>query len=192
MNYIAHLHIAKVTQTSYAGNLLGDFPWQPDPQQRELWQGWRLHQAVDVYVDAHPQSAFFKSIPRAGRRRFAGIVQDILMDHWLVQHWQRFENTPFSVFASEAVNELARDKAYCPERLQRMIGSLEQENWLADLGTEWGVARAIRSIQRRWPLGHHLEPFIEELPLLLEQAEQPFLTIYPDVIAEAKRFVRHL
>lgn len=190
MNYIAHLHIAKLTQTSYAGNLLGDFPWQPDPSHPELWQGWRLHQAVDTFVDAHPQSEYFKSLPRAGRRRFAGIVQDILMDYWLVQNWSQFDDASFAVFAEHAVTELVRDKAYCPERLQRMITSLEQENWLADLGTDWGVERAIRSIQRRWPFGHHLEPFIEELALVLEQAKEPFLLLYPEVLEEAQRKVK--
>lgn len=187
MNYIAHLHIAKLTQTSYAGNLLGDFPWQPDPNQSELWQGWRLHQAIDTFVDAHPQSELFKTLPRAGRRRFAGIVQDILMDYWLVRLWSQYDDQSFDHFAVQAVAELSRDKFSCPKRLQCMIASLEQENWLADLGTDWGVVRAIRSIQRRWPHGHHLEPFIAELPLLLTQAKEPFLLLYPDVIEEARR-----
>lgn len=190
MNYIAHLHIAKLTQTSYAGNLLGDFAWQPNPSYPELCQGWRLHQAVDTFVDAHPYSERFKRLPRAGRRRFAGIVQDILMDYWLVQNWSQLEEGAFQEFADRAVTELVQDKAYCPARLQRMIDSLEQNNWLADLGTDWGVERAIRSIQRRWPLGHHLEPFITELPLLLEQAREPFWYLYPDVIQEARRRVR--
>ncbi|SBS30367.1 Acyl carrier protein phosphodiesterase [Marinomonas aquimarina] len=139
MNYIAHLHIAKLTHTSYAGNLLGDFPWQPDPKQRALWQGWRLHQAIDTFVDAHPQSQRFKTLPRTGRRRFAGIVQDILMDYWLVRLWSQFDQQPFDHFAHQVVQQLSRDKPLCPERLQGMIGSLEQNNWLADLGTDWGV-----------------------------------------------------
>ncbi|WP_417551448.1 ACP phosphodiesterase [Marinomonas fungiae] len=190
MNYIAHLHIAKLTQTSYAGNLLGDFPWQPDPQQVELWRGWRLHQAVDTFVDAHPESERFKGLPRVGRRRFAGIIQDVLMDYWLVQTWEQFDEAPFAAFAERAVAALVQDKAQCPERLQRMISSLEQDNWLAELGTEVGVERAIRSIQRRWPLGHHLEPFIIELPLLFEQSKEPFLRLYPEVIEEALHRVR--
>lgn len=189
MNYVAHLHLAKITQTSYAGSLLGDFPWQPDPNTPELAQGWRLHQAIDTFVDAHAQSERFKAMPRAGRRRFAGIVQDITMDYWLVRSWPKYDPQPFDEFAAQAVVALVEDKRYCPERLQRMISSLEEYNWLQELGTKIGVERAIRSIQKRWPLGYHLEPFIDELDLLLEQANEPFLLLYPDVIREAKNRV---
>ncbi|MEC8080951.1 MAG: ACP phosphodiesterase [Pseudomonadota bacterium] len=182
MNYIAHLHIAKVTDTSYAGNLLGDFPWLPNNEQQDLVTGWRLHQAVDTFVDAHPQSLAFKSLPREGRRRFAGIVQDVVMDYWLVRSWRHFEQVSFERFADTAVSALREDKENCPQRLQAMISSLEQRNWLSDLGTQQGVERALRSIQRRWTLGHYLEPFIQELPLLLEQSRKPFEILYPDVL----------
>ena len=182
MNYIAHLHIAKVTGTSYAGNLLGDFPWLPNNEQQDLATGWRLHQAVDTFVDAHPQSLAFKSLPLEGRRRFAGIVQDVVMDYWLVRSWGHFEPVSFERFANTAVSALREDKENCPQRLQAMISSLEQRNWLSDLGTQQGVERALRSIQRRWTLGHYLEPFIQELPLLLEQSRKPFEILYPDVL----------
>jgi acyl carrier protein phosphodiesterase len=182
VNYIAHLHIAKVTDTSYAGNLLGDFPWLPNNEQQDLVTGWRLHQAVDTFVDAHPQSLAFKSLPREGRRRFAGIVQDVVMDYWLVRSWGHFEQVSFERFADTAVSALREDKENCPQRLQAMISSLEQRNWLSDLGTQQGVERALRSIQRRWTLGHYLEPFIQELPLLLEQSRKPFEILYPDVL----------
>lgn len=182
MNYIAHLHIAKVTDTSYAGNLLGDFPWLPNNEQQDLVTGWRLHQAVDTFVDAHPQSLAFKSLPREGRRRFAGIVQDVVMDYWLVRSWGHFEKVSFERFADTAVSALREDKENCPQRLQAMISSLEHRNWLSDLGTQQGVERALRSIQRRWTLGHYLEPFIQELPLLLEQSRKPFEILYPDVL----------
>ncbi|MCO4786292.1 ACP phosphodiesterase [Marinomonas atlantica] len=189
MNYVAHLHLAKITQTSYAGSLLGDFPWQPDPSVPKLLQGWRLHQAVDTFVDAHTESARFKSMPRQGRRRFAGIVQDIAMDYWLIRHWSDYDVQPFDSFASEAVLALIADKAYCPERLQRMITSLEDYNWLKELGTYQGVERAIHSIQKRWSLGHYLDPFIDELDVLLEQAHEPFKRLYPDVISAAQKRV---
>lgn len=150
--------------------------------QLAFYKGWRLHQAVDVYVDAHPQSERFKQMPRTGRRRFAGIIQDIAMDYWLINQWHLFELSSFDTFATRAVAALMRDKARCPERLQRMISSLEHRNWLAELGTEKGVQRAIQSIQKRWSLGHHLEPFVEELPAILEQAKEPFEQLYPALL----------
>ncbi|AEF55163.1 ACP phosphodiesterase [Marinomonas posidonica] len=182
MNYFAHLHIASLTKTSWAGNLLGDFPVVASQLDDDLYQGWRLHQMVDVMVDEHPASLAFRVMPRLGRRRFAGIVQDIAMDYWLIQYWSKFSDEPLALFCQRAVEGLVKDKRRTPERLMRMIESLEEHNWLANLGQINGVEKAIHSIMRRWRHGHHLQSFVEELPEVIEQAEQPFLLLYPDLL----------
>lgn len=182
MNYFAHLHIAQRTQTSYAGNLLGDFSVQVDALPYDLLEGWRLHQKVDVMVDEHEQSLVYRRMERQGRRRFAGIVQDIVMDYWLIRYWTHFSNEPLNQFCDDAVRHLVNDADRCPERLQKMILSLERENWLAHLGTQQGVENAIRSIMRRWRHGPYLQPFLDELPLVLQQGETTFLQLYPDLL----------
>lgn len=188
MNYFAHLHIASLTQTSWAGNLLGDFPVQAADLEEDLLEGWRLHQAVDVWVDDHQASQTFRALPRQGRRRFAGIVQDIAMDYWLIRYWSNFSDEALSTFCQRAVRGLAEDKARCPSRLQGMIQSLQETNWLANLGRQEGVEKAIYSIMRRWRHGHHLQAFVDELPMILAQAEQPFLQLYPELLAFVEEY----
>ncbi|MGR0277504.1 acyl carrier protein phosphodiesterase [Marinomonas dokdonensis] len=183
MNYFAHLHIASITQTSWAGNLLGDFAVDVQSLDADLWEGWNLHQQVDVMVDKHPASLQYRQMPRKGRRRFAGIVQDIVMDYWLIQYWSRFSSTDLEVFCERAVQELAADQARCPKRLQSMIDSLLLNNWLGNLGTLQGVENALHSIMRRWKHGAHLQDFVDELPAVIEQGEAPFLALYPDLLA---------
>lgn len=187
MNYFAHLHIASITNTSWVGNLLGDFPVEPASLEADLLVGWRLHQKVDVMVDQHEASVLFRSMARKGRRRFAGIVQDIVMDYWLIQYWSDFSTQPLSVFCEQAVSGLALDKERSPDRLKNMICSLERENWLSNLGTLDGVEKAIRSIMHRWQHGAHLQGFVEELPSVIAQAEAPFLHLYPDLLAYVRQ-----
>ncbi|ETI61876.1 acyl carrier protein phosphodiesterase [Marinomonas profundimaris] len=182
MNYFSHLHIASITNTSWVGNLLGDFPVDVSTLAPDLLVGWRLHQQVDVMVDKHDASVHFRSMPRKGRRRFAGIVQDIVMDYWLIQYWAKFGSVPLGVFCDQAVLELVKDKDRSPERLKNMIASLERENWLPNLGTIEGVEKAILSIMRRWRYGEHLQYFLDDLPQIIEQAEAPFLALYPDLL----------
>ncbi|QUX91413.1 DUF479 domain-containing protein [Marinomonas sp. A3A] len=187
MNYFAHLHIAAITNTSWVGNLLGDFPVDASHLDADLLAGWRLHQKVDVMVDKHEASLFFRSMPRKGRRRFAGIVQDIAMDYWLIQNWTQFSTVPLDVFCEQAVIGLVKDKDRSPERLKNMISSLEYENWLSNLGTLDGVDRTIRSIMRRWKHGEHLQGFVDDLPNVIAQAETPFLVLYPDLLDYVKQ-----
>lgn len=182
MNYFAHLHIASVTNTSWVGNLLGDFSVDANQLDSDLLVGWRLHQKVDVMVDKHEASLLFRSMSRKGRRRFSGIVQDIAMDYWLIQYWGRFSDVSLEKFCDQALVGLVKDKDRSPDRLKSMIRSLEHENWLSNLGTMEGVDKAIRSIMRRWKHGEHLQGFVDDLPRVIAQAEAPFLSLYPDLL----------
>ncbi|REG86529.1 ACP phosphodiesterase [Marinomonas pollencensis] len=182
MNYFAHLHIAYETQTSWAGNLLGDFPVVANELPADLYSGWQLHQKVDVMVDEHEASVRFRGMPRLGRRRFAGIVQDIVMDYWLIQNWSQFSLLPLDAFCQQAVEGLLNDVERCPARLQKMIYSLQQNNWLAELGTVEGVENALHSIMRRWRHGAYLQPFLDELPTVIRQGEAVFFALYPDLL----------
>lgn len=182
MNYFAHLHIASVTNTSWVGNLLGDFSVDANQLDSDLQVGWRLHQKVDVMVDKHEASLLFRSMSRKGRRRFSGIVQDIAMDYWLIQYWGRFSDVSLEKFCDQALVGLVKDKDRSPDRLKSMISSLEHENWLSNLGTMEGVDKAIRSIMRRWKHGEHLQGFVDDLPSVIAQAEAPFLSLYPDLL----------
>ncbi|UTV98146.1 acyl carrier protein phosphodiesterase [Marinomonas rhizomae] len=182
MNYFAHLHIASVTNTSWVGNLLGDFSVDANQLDSDLLVGWRLHQKVDVMVDKHEASLLFRSMSRKGRRRFSGIVQDIAMDYWLIQYWGRFSDVSLEKFCDQALVGLVKDKDRSPDRLKSMIRSLEHENWLSNLGTMEGVDKAIRSIMRRWKHGEHLQGFVDDLPSVIAQAEAPFLSLYPDLL----------
>lgn len=182
MNYFAHLHIAYETKTSWAGNLLGDFPVTVSELPHDLHQGWQLHQKVDVMVDEHEASVAYRSVERRGRRRFAGIVQDIVMDYWLIQFWSRFSLMSLDDFCQAAVAGLAKDANRCPNRLREMIHSLQQDNWLSELGTEQGVSNAIHSIMRRWRHGAYLQPFLDELPEVIQQGEAVFLALYPELL----------
>uniref|UniRef100_A6VVY4 ACP phosphodiesterase n=1 Tax=Marinomonas sp. (strain MWYL1) TaxID=400668 RepID=A6VVY4_MARMS len=187
MNYFAHLHIAAITNTSWVGNLLGDFPVDANHLDADLLVGWRLHQKVDVMVDQHEASILFRGMERKGRRRFAGIIQDIAMDYWLIQKWTKFSPVALDIFCEQAVAGLVKDKHRSPERLKNMISSLEYENWLSNLGTLDGVDRAIHSIMRRWKHGEHLQGFVDDLPNVINQAEAPFLALYPDLLDYVKQ-----
>lgn len=90
MNYIAHLHIASVTQTSLVGNFLGDFIKGSDLShlQRVLQVGVMLHRKVDSYTDTHPETRALKDLFPAALRKFAGIGLDIYFDHLLIEQEQ--------------------------------------------------------------------------------------------------------
>lgn len=189
MNYLAHLHLAKVSNTSYCGNLFGDFTKQVELASlpEELITGIRNHQYVDKLVDNHPASIEFRDTQQVGRRRFVGIVQDVLMDYWLVNKWSDFSDTPLPEFHDVFLPDLLEYHALCPPRLQSMIESLDESRWLADLGRLQGIERALASIMRRWKYGQYLQPFYAELPSLILATESVFDQVYPYLVEQVQR-----
>ncbi|WP_338063738.1 ACP phosphodiesterase [Alteromonas flava] len=95
MNYLAHIHMAHVSQTSLVGNFLGDFVKGSDLTRfpHELQTGIRLHRAIDSYTDSHPVISQLREHFPPALRRMSGIIIDVYFDHLLCRHWSRIEST---------------------------------------------------------------------------------------------------
>jgi len=104
MNYLAHLALIPTScrdreDALRIGNLLGDFIKGTESSLRlqfpvDLVDGIKLHRAIDKFTDAHPSFLESKQLLAPERRRYAGIVLDIIYDHFLSIHWKTYQ-TPF-------------------------------------------------------------------------------------------------
>lgn len=93
MNFLAHLHLAMLANSSLLGNLLADFvrgnpaaDYQPD-----VVAGIMMHRRVDVLTDSLPQVKASRDYFSAPYRRVAPITLDVVWDHFLARHWQQLE-----------------------------------------------------------------------------------------------------
>jgi len=188
MNYLAHLHLAKHTNTSFTGNLVADFCHASQMKQLplDIQKGIAIHQFVDKTLDSHLSSLHFRAGQQIGRRRFAGIVQDLLMDYWLVNKWSQYCDVSLDLFYQEFLPDLREHKGLVNDAYQRLIESLDQERWLGNLGELKGIQRALMSIVKSWRYGDYLMPFYHSLPELIDNSESLFDVVYPDVINAVK------
>lgn len=191
MNYLAHLHLAKHTGTSFTGNLIADFCHSGQMKQLPfiIQSGIVMHQFVDKTLDSHVSSLHFRTEQTFGRRRFAGIVQDLLMDYWLVNKWDRYSEVSLDAFYQEFLPDLRMNKGLANEAYERLIESLDNERWLVNLGELKGIQRALMSIIKRWRYGDYLMPFYQALPALIDSSETLFDRVYPDMIVAVKKKV---
>lgn len=189
MNYLAHLHLAKHTDTSFTGNLVADFCHASQMKQLPtiIQKGVAMHQFVDKTLDSHALSLAFRIEQTIGRRRFAGIVQDLLMDYWLVNKWGEYNEVSLDLFYQEFLPDLRANKGLANEAYQALIESLDQQRWLANLGELKGIQRALMSLIQRWRYGDYLMPFYHALPELIHRSEDLFDGVYPDMIMAVKK-----
>ena len=83
MNYLAHIHLGYLSQTSLVGNFLGDFVKGSDLSHLNtaLRQGVWLHRRIDTYTDQHTAIVELRNLFPKKLRRFSGIALDVYFDH---------------------------------------------------------------------------------------------------------------
>ena len=192
MNYLAHLQLARVSGTSPAGNLLGDFVKGavPDDLARELAIGIRLHRRIDVFTDAHPEHRAVVASFQPPWRRFGGILADMLYDHFLSLHWSRFSRQPLPEFLdynyAVLLGSEVRHPALFPEGLPRPLRRMAEQDWLSTYARIDGLRQALDGIGRRLrrpiALGDGLDTIDGRQWAAMEEG---FLRFYPQLITYA-------
>ena len=91
MNFLAHLHLAHLADSSLSGNLLADFV-RGNPAEDyspEVVDGIFMHRRIDVITDNLPEVTEAKAWFRPETRRVAPITLDVMWDHFLSRHWEQ-------------------------------------------------------------------------------------------------------
>lgn len=151
MNYLAHVHLANITNTSKTGSLLGDFVKGQVSGlsfNNEIKQGIQLHRSIDSFTDAH---AYTKSLTcqLGSLRRYGGIIIDVLYDHQLALNFEQFHHQSLTQFAKDCYLELNTDIEHLPESFIKTVTSMKQMDWLSGYGDMQNIERALNGISKR-------------------------------------------
>lgn len=189
MNFLAHLHLASLANSSLYGNILADFV-RGNPQGNysdKVIDGIFMHRRVDVMIDRLPQVLEAKRFFREEFRRVAPITLDVVWDHFLALHWQELEPAiSLQAFVNRAQIEIVPMLPDSPERFQNLNAYMWQERWLERYAELPFIAKVLQGMANRRPkLGALAGSFIdiENNYALLEQT---FWQFYPQMIAQAK------
>jgi len=191
MNYLAHLHIADYTKTSFSGNFLGDFV-KGTPEGKypdEIVKGIRLHRHIDSFVDKHPQVLAAKQLFPKNLRRYAPIALDMFWDHFLALHWKQFHHLTlpeFCLLAEQTIEKETADKqVILPERFIKVNAWVWEDKWLESYqkvdNINYALKRMAMRSERMAPLGETGEILRESYVQLSEL----FFTLYEDVLKES-------
>ncbi len=132
MNLLAHALLANGDPDRIVGQLCGDFVRGShlDAFPATIQAGIRCHRAVDSYTDKHPINLEARNLFEKPHRRFAGIVVDVVYDHFLANEWQRYHDTALASYTAGVSEALSARHDLLPEGLQRFAMLLEAEDTL--------------------------------------------------------------
>ena len=188
MNFLAHLYLAESTPEAWIGNLLPDLckpkDWQRLPEAFQ--KGCYHHQWVDKLTDQHPTFVTLKSTLSSDRRRYAGIILDVCLDHYLARNWHLHHPQSLTEFLAQVYPHFHAPGVTLPERPQRVLGSIASQDWLSGYGEMAGLARAFQGLSRRMRFNNHLAGAEDEFARQYDTWMAGFAEILTSVAEQTK------
>ncbi|MDX5628056.1 MULTISPECIES: ACP phosphodiesterase [unclassified Brenneria] len=189
MNFLAHLHLATLADSSLLGNLMADFV-RGNPQDSysdDIVAGIRLHRRVDTLTDSLPEVKQARQYFSADYRRVAPITLDVLWDHFLARHWLQLEPLiPLSSFVERAQSQIAPHLAQTPDRFQNLNRYLWPERWLERYAELPFIADVLHRMSIRRPKLAALSGSFGDIEQHYPQFETLFWQFYPRMMKLAQ------
>ncbi|MFP2238380.1 ACP phosphodiesterase [Pseudescherichia vulneris] len=189
MNFLAHLHLAHLANSSLSGNLLADFVRgnPEDDYTPEVVSGIHMHRRVDVLTDNLPEVKVAKAWFRPQTRRVAPITLDVMWDHFLSRHWEKLSpemSLPeFVRYAQAQVTVILPDS---PPRFVNLNDYLWTERWLERYREMDFIQNVLNGMANRRPRLDALRDSWQDLDTHYEKLENSFWAFYPRMMAQAK------
>lgn len=197
MNFLAHLHIAEHTNSSYTGNFLGDFvKGNPDGRfNANIVQGIRLHRFVDSYTDKHEIVKSLKAYFPDKHRRFAPITLDMFWDHCLAKNWSTFHPSPLADFCQltekKMAAEIEDEHNPLPDRFLSVSKAVWDGKWLEHYAEIDNIIFSLQRIASRSPRMAPLADTGETLHEHYDLFAERFLHLYPDLLQKSRIFLEN-
>ncbi|MEO8998713.1 MAG: ACP phosphodiesterase [Rhodanobacter sp.] len=192
MNHLAHVLLAGDDEWLQLGGMLGDFVrGQPDPGlfPPRVIAGIRLHRAIDVYTDAHPEVLAAKALLSPPYRCYAGILLDMWFDHCLARDFPRWSTQSLENCSDSLRALLHRHDALLPPVLRQFRGYMQVHALPAGYADRVMLGRALAGIGQRLSRDNPLD---SALPVLVQrepELQERFEAFFPQLQVYAREWV---
>lgn len=199
MNCLAHLQLAHLHDHALAGALLGDFV-KGNLADHSVNQGggystaWvqsiRFHRQIDAYTDSHPLVTRAKQRFDPPLRRYAGIIVDVVFDHFLVHHWHNYTSQPLEEFEHHCYHQLQHAERNFPAKAVALSQHLRRHQLLSGYGDLATIDRALGGVGRRLSRDNPLAGCLPYITTLHSALNEDFLEFYPQLQLACAEFDR--
>ena len=185
MNFLAHCFLSKGTAFSLYGNLLGDFIAGADLEilPDEVLRGLENHKLVDRFTDAHFALEPLKTTVSKDRRRFIGIISDVVFDYFLIKHWRSFHSQEIGLFVGDVYHQIRQVLTMMHPRMQQSMQFMLAHDGLLVNRDLAGVDVTLNRLSKRIRFKNKLHGAIQEVEENYAVFETAFLILMPELIA---------
>lgn len=187
MNWLAHVLLSENHIEHQLGNLL------TDPLKAKAWEGAServhrgimMHKKIDSFTDSHLIVKRSKVI-LTKRGHLKGVVLDVLYDHFLSLHWDKFCTIERMEFLEEFRTQALYSVHEYPDKAQNIIRRVIGNRQLSSYAHMDGVVDAFRRIDGRLSdRVKNKDTTTRYIPLIAKERkalEADFLLFFPELM----------
>jgi len=150
MNYLAHIYLSYNNPKLEIGNFIADSVKGNDYLgfPKTIKNGIILHRKIDSYTDTHLIVRKAKSY-FSNYGHYAGVISDIIFDHFLAKNWGKYHKTPLLEFTKSFYQSLEINWDILPARVQHFYPYMINQNWLFMYQSISGISDILFQMNRR-------------------------------------------
>jgi acyl carrier protein phosphodiesterase len=190
MNFLAHMYLSGESDEIRLGNFIGDYVkghdyrFYPDLVRK----GIILHRDIDTFTDSHPIVRHSKMRFVNAYHKYAGVIVDILYDHFLAVQWDKYSREDLSDFLDRFYYLLESRFNQLPREMQGFMTALLKHNWFLSYTTIDGIERVLQGMSRRTSLPDETEFAINLLRKDYDNINQEFQEYFPQLVRYVEEF----
>ena len=191
MNFLAHIYLSGDNDLIKIGNFMADgirgkhFESYP----LEIQKGIILHRAIDTFTDANPIFRQSTKKLHAKYHHYAGVIVDVLYDHFLAKNWRKYSNEKLEDFVERFYQSLHYNYEMLSDRTKGLMPIMMKENWLVSYQTVEGIEHILTQMDHRTKNQSQMRFATQELLEFYLEFEDEFTNFFQElnVFATQKR-----
>lgn len=184
MNYLAHIYLSgDDDEDLMIGNYIGDcvkgrrisdYPFR-------IQCGLLLHREIDSFTDKHPVYLQSKRrfMPVAGH--YAGVVCDVVYDHFLAKNWCGYHDTPLKRYAWRTYGRILKNWFSLPKEMQRFSVNFISKQRLTAYESIEGIQETLELMSHGTSLPDCSKEVVEVMKRDYYELENEFLQFFFEI-----------
>jgi len=154
MNYLGHLFLSGKNEQLLVGNFIGDYVKgnQYNNFPPEIRKGILFHREIDDFTDHNEHWIKLRDLLKPLYKRYAGVVADIVIDHFLAKNWSHFSEEKLDWYSKWVYAVFLQNFNILPKRVQGFLPFLIQHRRLQSYAELSGLEMSLHIMSHRTSL----------------------------------------
>jgi acyl carrier protein phosphodiesterase len=192
MNFLAHIYLSGNNDLMKIGNFMADGIRGNEhlDMNIEIKKGVILHRHIDTFTDSHPIYRQSKHRLHEKYGHYAGVIMDILYDHFLAKNWHKYSDESLEGFADNFYKSLEANYNLLTIRTKNLLPYMTEQNWLVSYSTIAGIEKILFQMDYRTKHRANMQEAVVELQQFYEEFEDEFAEFFEELRSFCKTFLK--